>query len=262
MVRAYVRIIACAGVFLWCAHSLGAASPQKTTKELIDYIQQAKKLGLKDPKIRQNALAGGWDKTLVDEAFAIVKYLSENPSAAAPETAPAPDNSSKNGPMPAGYRIGAGDTLQIVVWKEPDFSVPTAVVRADGKISIPLIKDVEVLGLTPAELEKTLAEKLKKFILDADVTVVVRDIKSLKVYLLGAVKKEGPIPLQGQMMVLQAINEGGGLTDYAKRKKIYILRNDNGKQIRFPFDYEAVIRGEQMDQNIVLRAGDMIVVPQ
>jgi polysaccharide export outer membrane protein len=119
-----------------------------------------------------------------------------------------------------------------------------------------------VLGLTPAELEKTLAEKLKKFILDADVTVVVRDIKSLKVYLLGAVKKEGPIPLQGQMMVLQAINEGGGLTDYAKRKKIYILRNDNGKQVRFPFDYEAVIRGEQMDQNIVLRAGDMIVVPQ
>lgn len=245
-------------LFLFGVPTVGAAQPQKTTTELIEYIEQAKKLGLKDAKIRQNALAAGWDKTLVDEAFTVVKYISANPLPGQ-ESRRSPDKTSRSS-NPEGYRIGAGDVLQIVVWKEPDASVST-VVRADGKISVPLIKDVEVLGLTPAELEKLLSEKLKRFILDADVTVIPREIRSLKVYLMGAVKREGPIPLQAEMTVIQAINEAGGLTDYAKRKKIYILRNDNGKQVRFPFDYEAVIQGEQMEQNILLRPADMIVVP-
>jgi polysaccharide export outer membrane protein len=212
---------------------------------------------LKDSQIQQNAVTAGWDKTLVEEAFVIVRYLGTNAGTAG-ETPGKP----ARGAVPDGYRIGSGDVLQIAVWKEPEVSVPTVVVRADGKISVPLIKDVDVLGLAPVELEKLLTERLAKFINAADVTVVVKEINSWKVYMVGALKKESPLPLRGQMTVLQAINEAGGLTDYAKRKNIYILRTENGRQTRLPFDYEAVIAGKHMEQNIQLRPDDMIVVPQ
>jgi polysaccharide export outer membrane protein len=163
--------------------------------------------------------------------------------------------------LPEGYRIGAGDVLQIAVWKEADASVPEVVVRADGKISVPLVKEVDVLGLTPKDLEKLLTEKLSRLINDPDVTVVAKQINSLKVYLAGAVRKEGPVPLLGPKTVLQAINEAGGLTEYAKKKKIYVLRPEGGKQVRLPFNYEDVIKGERPEQNILLKPNDMIVVP-
>jgi len=160
------------------------------------------------------------------------------------------------------YRIGAGDVLQINVWKEPDASIPAAVVRSDGRISLPLIKEIQVIGMTPAELEGVLTERIGKLIHGADVTVLVREIHSENVYLIGAVRREGPIPLVSSMTVLQAIAQAGGLSDYARRSKIYILRHGNGGQIRLPFDYAAVIKGSRMEQNVVLRPGDTIVVPQ
>jgi polysaccharide export outer membrane protein len=243
------------GVFFGSVFWLIAATPQKTAKELVEYIQQAQKLGLTEAKIRQNAIAGGWEKTQVDEAFVILRFLTTNGDLKL-------DGGKNDVSSEDGYRIGAGDVLQIVVWKEPEASVPTVVVRPDGMITVPLIKEVEVVGLTPAELSKVLAEKLEKFIRDADVTVLARQINSRKVYLIGAVRKEGPLMLQGNMTVLQAITEAGGLNEYAKRKKIHILRTDGGAQSRFPFDYEAVIQGKNMEQNIVLRPNDMIVVPQ
>lgn len=245
-------------VFLWSMQFSAAAAPQKTAKELVEYIQQAQQIGLKDNKIRQNAITAGWDKAQVDEAFVILRFLTTNAAELKQDAEKGDGNSS----TPNEYRIGAGDVLQIVVWSEPQASVPTVVVRPDGKITIPLVKEIDVVGLTPAELQKLLAEKLQKFIRDADVTVVAKEIHSLKVNLIGAVRKEGPIPIRGKTTVLQAINENGGLTDYAKRKKIYVLRIENGKQTQFPFDYEAVILGKNMEQNIVLRPNDMIVVPQ
>ena len=162
---------------------------------------------------------------------------------------------------PPGYRIGAGDVLQIAVWKEPDASVQSVVVRADGKISVPLVKEVEVLGMTVAEAETMLSEKLSQFIHGADVTVVPKEIHSLKVYLLGGVRKQGPLILAAPTTVLQAITEAGGLTDEAKPKKIYILRKENGQQVRYPFNYNAVIKGERMEQNIILHPEDIIVIP-
>ncbi len=160
------------------------------------------------------------------------------------------------------YRIGAGDILQINVLKEPDASVAGAVVRSDGIISIPVLKDVSVAGLTPKELERMLTQKFSQFIRDPDVTVVVKEIHSEMVYLIGAVRKEGPIALKGPLTVLQAVAQAGGLTDYAKRNRIYILRVENDRQVRMPFDYSAVVKGAQMQQNITLRPGDTIVVPQ
>ena len=159
------------------------------------------------------------------------------------------------------YQIGAGDVLQISVWGEQTASVPSAVVRPDGKISIPLLKEVAVSGLTPAQLEKTIAEQLDQFIKGANVTVVVSQINSKKIYLLGAVKKEGTINYSYRMTVMQALSEAGGLTDYAKRRKIYVIRNEGGKEYRLPFDYDAVVKGERMETNISLVPGDTIVVP-
>ena len=164
-------------------------------------------------------------------------------------------------PNPSTYRIGAGDVLEINVWKEPEASVPTITVRPDGVISLPLIKEVMAVGKTPAELEKEIEDRLGKLIKDADVTVVVRETRSEKVYIVGAVRKEGPVNLQARLRVLEAIGEAGGLNDYAKRTKIYILRQTEKGQTRIPFDYTSVIRGLRTEQNIFLQRGDTIVVP-
>ena len=160
------------------------------------------------------------------------------------------------------YHIGAGDVLEINVWNEPQASVQGVAVRPDGKISLPLIKEIDVLGQTPPELQKVLTAKFEKLIRGADVTVVVKEIHSKKVYLVGAMGKAGPIPLlSDHMTVLQALAEAGGMTQYAKRSKIYVLRTQNGKQVRLPFNYNQVIKGEHMEQNIILLPDDTVVVP-
>jgi polysaccharide export outer membrane protein len=241
-----------------------AADVQNVMRELVQYIQAARRSGLKNTQIAHNAQTAGWDKQMIDEAFTVVRYLdagTQTSAQASPEKGRASQSISKT-LASEGYRIGAGDVLQIVVWKEPDVSVPSTVVRTDGKISLPLIKEVDALGLTPSELEQKLTARISKLIHGADVTVIVKEIHSRKVYLLGGLKNEGPVPLPASMNVLQAINAAGGLTEYAKRKKIYILRNEHGKQLRLPFDYQAVIKGERMEQNILLRPDDTIVVPQ
>jgi len=164
--------------------------------------------------------------------------------------------------VPDDYYIGAGDVLNVAVWKEPEVSVPSVVVRPDGKISMPMIKEVQVGGLTTREVEKAITDQLTKFIAAADVTVIVSQINSKKIYLVGGIRKEGPMSYSYRMTALQAISEAGGLTDYAKKKKIYILRNENGKHSKLPFDYDAVLRGEHMEMNIVLLPGDTLVVPK
>ena len=159
------------------------------------------------------------------------------------------------------YLIGAGDVVQISVWGEQSASVPSAVVRPDGKISMPLLKEVAISGLTPTQAGKTIAEQLDQYIKGANVAVVVSQINSKKIYLLGAVKKEGTISYTYRMTVMQALSEAGGLTDYAKRKKIYVIHIENGKEYRLPFDYDAVVKGERPETNIPLSPGDTIVVP-
>jgi len=187
---------------------------------------------------------------------------SSGNQAAAPASSTAPERPALHGiPTPPGYRIGAGDTLEINVWKEPDASVQSVIVRPDGKITLPLVKEVDVLGLTPTELEKLLVAKLSNKIVQPDVTVVVREIRSKRVYLVGAVNKVGPVPLLSDLTVLQVLAEAGGLTEYAKKKKIYLMRTENGKQVKLPFNYDAVVKGEHMEQNIQVLPDDTIVVP-
>lgn len=160
------------------------------------------------------------------------------------------------------YRIGPGDILQIEVWKEPEASVPSVTVRPDGSISLPILGELRASGLLAMELQQTLCQKYGEFIRNARVTVMVREINSQKIYLIGEVRREGPIRLVAPITVLQALAEAGGLTDYAKRKRIYIIRSEGDRRAFLPFDYEAVVRGEKIEQNIEMLPGDTIVVPR
>lgn len=160
------------------------------------------------------------------------------------------------------YRIGPGDVLQVEVWKEADASAPAVTVRPDGKISLPMLGEVQAAGSTPSELQEALTAQYGRLIRDARVTVMVREVNSQKVYLIGEVRREGAIRLTAPLTVLQALAEAGGITDYAKRKRIYILRVTGGRQALLPFDYDAVVRGEKVHQNVVLLPGDTVVVPR
>jgi polysaccharide export outer membrane protein len=158
------------------------------------------------------------------------------------------------------YIIGPQDVLDINVWKETELT-RTVPVRPDGKISLPLLNDVEAGGLTPVQLAAEITENLKKFIANPQVTVIVTQINSQRVYILGETTRPGAYPLLPGMTVLQALSSAGGFTQFASLKKIYVLRKENGKQEKFPFNYKAVVSGNLTEENIVLKAGDQIVVP-
>ncbi len=174
----------------------------------------------------------------------------------------APENAAhKPATDDPNYVIGAQDVLDINVWKEPDISrsVP---VRPDGKISLPLLNDVQAAGLTPAQLTAQISTSLSKFLTDPQVTVIVSQINSQRVYILGEVSHAGTYILLPGMTILEALSNAGGLSAFANSKKIYVLRQENGKkQQKLYFNYKAVIDGKQSDQDIALKAGDKIVVP-
>jgi polysaccharide export outer membrane protein len=157
------------------------------------------------------------------------------------------------------YVIGPDDSLQITVWQEPSIS-GTFPVRPDGMISLVLVGDIPAAGLTPMHLAHDITVKLKKFIQDPVVSVVVAAVRSQRVYLVGEVLKAGPIELTAGMTPLQAIAQAGGLTPYANGKHIYILRGPQGKQTKIPFNYKLALKGDN-GQDVPLLAGDTIVVP-
>ena len=272
--------------------SSAAQNDQAPPPELLQYIRETKSHGFADAKIKSQAIAVGWPAATVDEALAYLRNEKSSPPATrAGKTAPAPaippapvqlTAAPAGTPTPAvtpplqtpaaqtapvsrqvsdDYLIGSGDTLQISVWNHVETSVPAVVVLPDGKITVPLIHEVEVAGLTPPQAEQKITEKLSKFIVDPNVTVVVATTNSKKVYVVGAARKEGPLPYTYGMTVLQAISEAGGLTDYAKRKKIYILHTEDGLTYQQDFNYDEVIKGQNMKQNIVLLPGDTLVIP-
>ena len=158
------------------------------------------------------------------------------------------------------YVIGPEDVLDISVWKEPDVSrvVP---VRPDGRISLPLIDDVQAAGLSPQQLAKSVAEKLKKFLNEPQVTVIVTAMNSQRVFVVGEVLRAGAFPMLPGMTVLQALSSAGGFTTFADVKKIHVMRLRDGKQMEIPFNYREVLKGENSGQNIKLEPGDTIVVP-
>ena len=157
------------------------------------------------------------------------------------------------------YVIGPEDALHIAVWKEADLTASLPV-RPDGKISLPLLDDVQAAGLTPKQLADSITEKLKKYLADPRVTVVVTQINSKRIYLVGEVVHVGATPMLPNMTVLQALSSAG-LNQFANTKRIYVLRTENGKQQKLPVNYRKLVKGEQIEQNYLLQPGDTIVVP-
>lgn len=172
--------------------------------------------------------------------------------------APPGDLPAPSAPGPA-YTIGLGDVLRISVWKEPELT-STIQVRSDGMISLPLLNDVRAVGSTPMDLAASLTTMLKKYVDDPHVTVIVSQAKPPIIYMVGEVGRRGPMPLAPNMTALQALVTVG-LSTFANTKKIYILRVENGVQQKLRVNYKQLVKGKSMNQNIVLRAGDMVVVP-
>jgi len=157
-----------------------------------------------------------------------------------------------------GYRVGAEDELAIAVWHEPELS-QNVTVRPDGMITLPLLNDIKVIGLTTEEMQVMLTEKLKSVVNDPQVTVSVKAVRSRKVFLVGNVAKQGVYPLDANKTVMELLVEAGGLGPFAKKGSIYVLRTENGKQIRIPFEYKKALSGK--GGLLELKPGDMVVVP-
>lgn len=161
------------------------------------------------------------------------------------------------------YVIGEGDVLKVSVWRNPELSLDSVVVRPDGKISVPLVDDVQATGLTPLELKEVLTERLSEYVTALQVTVIVVQIRSKIVYVLGEVARQGPLAYRADMRVVDALSTAGGFRPFAGKSRIKIIRNMNGGDpVEFNFDYDGFVAGKNLEQNILLLPGDKIVVPE
>jgi polysaccharide biosynthesis/export protein len=196
-------------------------------------------------------------------APATEKAAAETATATAPETAttPAPATAIETAIVSNSkdYKIGAEDLLDISVWKNPELS-RTVPVRPDGKVSLPLVNDIQAAGLTPTDLRQVLTQKLAEYIPAPEVSVIVREVHSVKVAVVGAVHTPGRYELKSPATVLELIALAQGLTDFASRDRIVILRQTNGTTTRVPFNYRKVAAGDEQ-ANLVVQPGDIIVVP-
>ena len=197
-------------------------------------------------------------------AFQDKKAGKPDPSVATAKNDASTEDEAKHTVTPAttdpAYVIGSQDVLDINVWKEPDMTriVP---VRPDGKITLPLINDVQAAGSTPQQLAASVTEKLRKYITEPQVTVIVTQINSQRVFVMGEVLRAGAFPLVPGTTVLQALANAGGFTTFANVKKIHVMRMVNGKPTELPFNYREVVKGGNPEQNIKLEPGDTVVVP-
>lgn len=192
------------------------------------------------------------DSKAKQQKDAAVVASAANPKVTTPSPVSATDDPD--------YEIGPGDMLNISVWKEPEVSAIVPV-RPDGKVSLPLLNDVHAAGSTPAKLAATITERLREYLNDPRVTVIVTAANSRKIYLIGELVRPGAIPMMPNMTVLQALSTSGGFSQFANIKKMYVLRTEEGKQVKIPINYKAAISGQAPGQNILLKPGDTIVVP-
>jgi polysaccharide export outer membrane protein len=199
-------------------------------------------------------------------AVLVVVSVAAQPAAAA-QTATPPAAARNDAPaneagatLPPGYVIGPEDVLTIVFWPDKDLSAEVRV-RPDGKISLPLLNDIQAAGLTPEELRVKLAEAASKYVQEPSASVLVREIHSRQVFITGNVAKPGTYQLNGDMNVLQLIAQAGGILEYADAKNIVIIRSEAGRQRHYKFNYGDVIKRKQPEQNISLKPGDTVVVP-
>ena len=159
------------------------------------------------------------------------------------------------------YVIGTDDVLSILFWRDKDLSAPEVTVRPDGKVTLPLLNDMQAAGLTPDQLRDAIVVAAQKYVEDPNPTVIVKEIKSRKVFITGQVEKAGPYPLNGPTTILQLIAMAGGLREFADGKEISLMRTENGKPGVYSFNYQDVLKRRNLRQNIELKPGDVVVVP-
>jgi polysaccharide export outer membrane protein len=179
---------------------------------------------------------------------------------ATPPAVPAGANVPAGAALPAGYVIGPEDVLDVVFWRDKDMSAQVTV-RPDGRITLPLLNDVQASGLTPDQLREQLTTVAKKYVEDPSITVVVKAINSRKVFITGMVGKPGSYALTAPTTVMQLIAMAGGIQEFADSKNIVIMRTENGRQLSYPFNYKEVLKRRNLRQNIELKPGDTVVVP-
>lgn len=202
--------------------------------------------------------AAAWSQ---DQAKSQPPVSSALPANAAPSASADTPQQHVAGAKSDTYIIGAEDQVLINVWKETELT-RTVPVRPDGMISLPLLGDIKAAGYTPLQLQDQITEALKKYVSDPQVTVIVTEVRSLSFNIVGEINKPGFYPLTRRLTVLDAVAMAGGFKDFAKTKKVYVLRVDaSGKEERLPFNYKAVIKGQDSSQNIQLQPHDTVVVP-
>lgn len=204
-------------------------------------------------------------------SFAVMALVPSGVFAQAPSTTPAqqpapqttvqqPAPQQAPGAEDPTYVIGTDDVLAIVFWELPSHSADV-VVRPDGKITLPLLNDLPAAGMTPDQLRASITTAAAKYIREPSVSVIVKQINSRKVFVSGQVAKPGPYSLTAPTTVLQLLALAGGPTDFAKKKKIAVMRTENGQTLRLKFNYNEVLDGKNLEQNILLKPGDTVVVP-
>lgn len=174
--------------------------------------------------------------------------------------ATAPAFSQDAAPARQGYQVNAGDTLEISVWKEPDLQ-REVLVRPDGGISFPLAGDLRAEGLTVVQIRGELESRLSRYIPDLVITVSIMDVSGNRIFVLGQVESPGVFVMNPDLDVMQALSLAGGTTPFASLKDVRILRRQGEQRIAIPFDFTEVSKGRSLEQNIVLKSGDVVVVP-
>jgi polysaccharide biosynthesis/export protein len=223
---------------------------------IFKYLSSITRLGI--------ALVGLMATTLYASAQDQTKPQQQQPTTQPPkETTPnpgTPGTAPVAVAVPADYVIGPDDVLSVLFWRNQEISGDVAV-RPDGLISLPVLNEVHAAGLTPEQLRQKLMQQASKYFEEPNVTIVVKAINSRKVYITGMIGKPGPYSLSGAMTVVQLIAMAGGLHEFADAKNISVLRTENGRQVRIPFNYKDIQRGRNLKQNILLKPGDTVIVP-
>jgi polysaccharide export outer membrane protein len=194
--------------------------------------------------------------------FLAAGFVLQIPARPPAANAPAPVREAEapmGAAVPAGYLIGPEDVLSIVFWRDQDLSAEVSV-RPDGRISLPLLNDVQASGLTPEQLRESLREAAARYVEEPTVSVVVKQVNSRKVFITGQVAKPGSYPLSGRTSILQLIAMAGGLLEYADAKNIVVMREENGRVATYKFNYKDVSRGRHLEQNIELQPRDTVIV--
>lgn len=205
----------------------------------------------------RHVLAAALAFTLAVPGAALAQKPGQKPPApATPAAVPGPVVATE-----PGFTIGPEDVLGVLVWREPDLTADVTV-RPDGMVTLPLVRDIKASGLTPDQLADRIQTAVREYVTDASVTVVVRQMNSRKAFITGEVARPGAYPLTSTMTVMQLIAVAGGLNEFADGGKISIMRVEGGRTRALPFDYKNVASGRKAAQNIVLKPGDTVVVPE